>query len=212
MPNGFKKYLPVWLLFFIGTIAVAWITPVERDNVFNVVYYCIITVFTVQLIISYFAFKNKDNAVSQATFIYSIIGLIMAFVVNWYCIYYNYAYWVKTKPWMLAIVNLVVIVLHYVFLIVVNTGLNKNVERDAHVKEATETMNSLTKEVKALYDSTNNEDIYRLYEALKYSDKASKNQEIENQIKESIEILKEDSDSLSMKEKVDKIIELIKKR
>ena len=146
------------------------------------------------------------------TFIYSIIGLIMAFVVNWYCIYYNYAYWVKTKPWMLAIVNLVVIVLHYVFLIVINTGLNKNVERDVHVKESTETMASLTKEVKALYDSTNNEDIYRLYETLKYSDKASKDPKIENQIRKEINLLKDISSPEEVKTKTDQIINMIKTR
>ena len=208
MPNGFKKYLPVWLIAFITTIVLAYIFPIERNEIFNIVYYFIVATFAIQLLISYFAFKNEDNTVSQTTFIYSIVGIVMIFVVNYYCI--SKLIW--HRPWVYAAVNIVVLALHYIFLIVVNTSLNKNVERDQHVKEKSETMLSLTKEVKALYDSTNNEDIYRLYEALKFADKRSKNKEIEKQIDENIKNIKMSDDDSLIKENVEKTIELINYR
>lgn len=207
MTNGLKKYLPVWLIAFIATIAIAWILPVERDELFHVIYYFVIAAFTIELGISYYAFSNEKD-VAYPLFIYSILGVVMIFGATYYII--SKTLWVK--PWMMAIIYIVILVLHYVLLIVMNTSLKKNIKRDEHVKEQTNTMLTLTNQVKALYDTTGNEDIYRLYETLRYSDKTGKNEEAEKLLLDEISQLGSIKDPREITEKVDDLINLVKTR
>lgn len=207
MPNGFKKYLPIWLITFVATIAIAWVLPVERDDLFYVIYYFIIAAFTIELGISYYAFSNEKD-VAYPLFIYSILGVVMIFGATYYII--SKTLWVK--PWMMAIIYIVILVLHYVLLIVMNTSLKKNIERDEHVKEQTNTMLELTNRAKALYDSTGNEDIYRLYETLRYSDKSIKNAKVEDRIKDELDKLTKIKEDVEIADQVDVIIKQIKKR
>ena len=98
-------------------------------------------------------------------------------------------------------------------LLLVDASLKQNVERDKHVNEKTDTMLSLTKQVKALYDTTNNKDIYRLYEALKYANKSSRvdTRKIDEQIKEKIGSISFD-DEKEIQNQVNEAIRLIKER
>lgn len=208
MPSGFKKYLPVWLIGFIATIAIAFLLPVERGDAFNIVYYVLVFTFAVQLLIAYFAFKNKDNAVSQTSFIYSIVGIAMIFATTFFIIKKMIFY----RPWLMTVIYIIVLALHYFFLIALSTSLNKNVERDEHVRQETNIMLTLTNDVKKLYDSTNNKDIYRLYEALKYSDKKSKDLEVEEQLVQLVNDLKSINNIDEIKNKVDEIVMIIKNK
>ena len=207
MPNGFKKYLPVWLLLFVATVAIAWILPVERDELFHVIYYFVIAAFTIELGISYYAFSNKKD-IAYPQFIYSILGVVMIFVATYYIISKNL--WVK--PWIMAVIYIIILLLHYVLLIIMNTSLKKNIERDEHVKEQTNTMLSLTNQVKALYDSTGNDDIYSLYETLRYSDKRSNDVEKGEKIKKEIDKLKKQTDEREIKDQVEVIRKIINER
>lgn len=92
--------------------------------------------------------------------------------------------------------------------------MSKAVERDEHVNQKVDAMRELAANVKTLYDNTNNKEIYRLYEALRYSDKASneKTFEIEEQIENAIASLEETTGKDILSEKVDEIIRLINKR
>ena len=207
MPNGFKKFLPVWLIAFIATIAIAWILPVERDSLFHVIYYFIIAAFTIELCISYYAFKNEKE-VAYPLFIYSILGVVMIVIATWKII--SKHLWVK--PWLMAIIYIIILALHYLLLIILNTSLKKNVERDEHVKENTNTMLTLTNQVKALHDSTNNEDIYRLYEAFRYSDKGTNNADIEKRLIIEVDKLQKRNSNEEIKQDVDRIIKLLSER
>ena len=208
MKKGFAKYLPIWIISFGATLIIANILPVEKGDLFNTVYYSIIIAYVFELIIAATALNNKNKDIGQTIFIYSIVGLIMVFVTNWWLVVKQYYH----RPWFFAVVNIIVLALHYIFLSAMNVNMNKNAERDEHFIEETETMTNLTKQVKVLYDNTNNEDIYRLYEALRYADKATKNIEIENKISDEINLLKDITDPNEIKDQVNEIIKLINQR
>ncbi len=208
MKKGFSRYILAWLIAFAATIIVAQILPFEKGDLFNSVYYTIIISFAIQLIISSFALNNKNKEISQSIFIFSIVGLIMVFATNYYLIFRQHYH----RPWFFAVVNVIVLVLHYIFLIVINTGLSTNADRDENYNHSVDTMRSLTKEVKVLYDNTDNKDIYRLYEALKFADKRSKNIDLEGKIKTEIISLKSETDADRIKDQVNSIIKMINER
>ncbi len=205
MSVGFKKYLPVWAILLALINATAWIMPLIRSKAFWTVYWIINACWFIQLLIAYFAFKEKKEVSSPIIFT-SFTGLIVLFIVDAVGLYY---FW---EPWVLALISFIIAVINYILIVLFEQNQNKALVRDEHVKEATETMNSFTKEVKALYDTTNNEDIYKLYEVLKYSDKASKDPKIENQIRKDINLLKDNISPEELKNKIDQIIDLIKSR
>lgn len=210
MIKGFKKYFPVWALFFIATVAIAFIIPVERDAMFYTLFCTALISHLIQLIISFFAFRNKNKEIVYPTFIYSIVGLVMLFTINAVVLYKA----PFIKPWQLIIINIVVLVLHYVLLIALNTSLHKNVERDENIREQTSKMLGYVSTVKTIYDNTNNEDVYKLYETLKFSDKGSngKTNELEEKIGYMIEELKELTDKEKIKELVENIKSLLNER
>lgn len=228
MSKGFKQYLPIWLVAFIATVAIILIVPFEEKEHFYTFYYFSIIAMAIQLIISYFALKNKDKSVSTATFVFSVFGLLALFATNFIAIEYtnnpefrayiqqNY-YFLPFKLldmglWGLIVDDIVVVSLSYILTMAVNINQKRNAERDEHVKEQTNTMLTLTNRVKALYDSTNNEDIYRLYETLKYSDKLSKNTDIEDLINKEIGVIETSSSAEEIKDSVNRAIRLINSR
>lgn len=209
MPKGFKKYLPFWLIALVVVIAIANIVPFEKGELYKTVYYTILISFVAQLAITFFAFK-KEREVAYSVFIYSIVGIIMLIVANYYAI--AKMWW--RRPWLLALVNIIVLAMHYVFLLLIGTSLEKNIERDESVKDSTNLILSLTEQVNALYKNTKNKDIYRLYETLKHSNKTSNEQteKVDTEIKHLTEkLLKEKSDE-NIKNIVDEITKLINKR
>lgn len=218
MKNGFFKYFPVWLIVIAVLNVLAWVPPFERDSLFYTVYGIVMATFVIQLFIVLLAFSNRNRSVSNPLFIYSIVGLVMLFAVNYYFIgdYYGYWRWFSysrpLQPWMFIVINAIFLGLHYIFLIAMSISLNKNVERDEHVAESTALMNGMINEVKKLYSNTGNKDIYRLYEALKYSDKRTKDPGIEQKIKNGISSIREIGDDDLIKDKVNELIKLINER
>ena len=208
MSKGLKRYIPIWVVLLAAIVIIAETVPFEKDNLFTTVYFFVVIAFVIELFIASLALNNKHKEISQPVFIYSIVGLVMVFIVNWWLIFKQYYH----KPWFYIVVNVAVLALHYVFLLLVGSTMSHNVERDEHVKEKTDTMLSLAKEAKILYDNTGNQDIYRLYEALKYSNKASKSHEAEEIIKKEVEALRNVHLPEEVNVKVDHIIALINQR
>ena len=208
MSKRFYSYFVAWVILFAATIAIAQLLPVEKGDLFNTVYYSIATAFVIELFIAFFTFGSGDKTISQSVFIFSIAGVLMIFAANYYLLFKQYYH----KPWFYACVNIAVLALHYVFLIAMGASLGKNAERDKNQNKIVDVMRSITNEVKALYNSTNDEDINRLYETLRYSDKASKDSEIEEKILEEVNELKGITDKNRIKDKVDQIIKLVKSR
>ena len=186
MPKLFKRYIPIWFITFALCLAILQLLPIEKDDLFHIVYYFVIAAFTIQLLILFFALRNKDNVVSQTTFIYSIVGVVMLLVLG----------------------------LHYVFLIALYSTLKNNVERDVHLKEKTETMLSLTNDVYTLYNNTNNKDIYRLYEALKHSNKSENEntKRLDNEIYKGVKKLALIKSEKDMNKLTNELIKLINER
>ncbi|MBR4462791.1 MAG: hypothetical protein IKS51_09455 [Erysipelotrichaceae bacterium] len=227
--KGYNAYLIAWMVIFVATVVIYRVIPNEEGDVFDVGYTVMIIALVIQLIISYFALLNKERDVAIPTFIISVIGLVVLAAFDLAMIEYLYnpafRYFIMTHAylrififriadlgsWGFAVVNVVVLALQYLVTLAVNIGQKKNVERDRHFVEKTETMSSLANKVKKMADSTGNEDIGRLYEALRLADKASKNSEIENRIAEEVARLKT-VDSNEMKEEVDLIISLLNER
>ena len=209
MSKGFKRYIPIWLVLFVTTIVLAEILPVEKSELFTTVYFFIVIAYIIELFIASRALNNKQKEVGQPIFIYSVLGVVMVFAANWWLIAKQHYH----KTWFYIMVNIIVLALHYVFLLLVDASLKQNVERDKHVNEKTDTMLSLTKQVKALYDTTNNKDIYRLYEALKYANKSSRadTRKIDEQIKEKIGSISFD-DEKEIQNQVNEAIRLIKEK
>ena len=204
MSKGFKKYFPVWLILFAGINATAWIMPLIRSKAFWTVFGIVNAAWLIQLLLAFFIFNEKKE-ISTPAFIPSFISLIVLFTVDAFGLYY---FW---EPWVLALVSMIILAVTYLFMTIVVQNTANAVDRDENVKAKTATMNELIKEVKVLYNNTNNQDIYRLYEALKYSDKGTKNTEIENKIAEEVQLLKS-TDENNISSSVDSIIELINKR
>ena len=141
MSKGLKRYIPIWVILLATIVIIAENVPFEKDELFTTVYFFIVIVFVIELFIASLALNNKHKEISQPVFIYSIIGLVMVFAVNWWLIFKQYFH----KPWFYIVVNATVLALHYVFLLVVQTNMKQNVERDERVKEQTDAMLSLTK-------------------------------------------------------------------
>ncbi len=204
MSKGFKKYFPIWLILFAGINATAWIMPLIRSKAFWTVYGVVNGAWIVQLLLAYLVFKERKE-VATPVFLPSFISLIVLFTVNAFGLYY---FW---EPWVLALVSMIILALTYLLMTVLAQNTAKAVERDEHLNDKVDVMRSMIKEVKTLYDNTNNEDVYRLYEALRYTDKGSKNPKIERKMSEeisSLQSMKEDE----LKEKIDSIISLLNSR
>ena len=207
MSKGLKRYIPIWAILLAALIIIVETLPIEKDDLFTTAYFFVVIAFIIELFIASRVLNNNEKELSQPVFIYSIIGVIMVFATNWWLVAKQYYH----KSWFYIVVNVAVLALHYVFLLVVQTNMKQNVERDEHVKEKTDTMLSLTKQVKTLYDTTSNKDIYRLYEAMRHSNKASKNPEIEKKIEEKVLKLESMAET-EIATTVDELIILISKR
>ena len=198
MSKGFKRYLPVWLILFAGINATAWIMPLIRSKAFWTVFGIVNAAWLIQLLLAYLIFNEKKEIAGPA-FIPSFISLVVLFTVNAFGLYY---FW---EPWVLALVSMIILAVTYLFMTIVIQNTANAVDRDENVKAKIATMNEMIKEVKDLYDNTNNEDVYRLYEALRYSDKGSKDPKIEQTISKEIEKLM----TMTDKEKIKKQVELV---
>ncbi len=205
MTKGFKRYFLIWFILFALIHITAWVMPLIRSKMFWTAY-CIVTVaWLVQLLISYIALKQRKE-IATPILTFSFIGLILLFIMDALGLYF---FW---PSWVLAISSCVFIGTNWIVLSLVGQSSSRTIERDEHIDRKTETMNDLIKSVKTLYNNTDNQDVYRLYEALKYSDKSSKDPALEEQIKEEVLNLKSIQASNEIKIKVDQIIELINQR
>ena len=214
MTKGFKRYLPIWCIIVLLFNVFVWVVPFDRNELFYTLYYSAIGAFVIQLLIVFFAYRNKNKTISQTILIYSIVGLLMLFVIDFYIIYNSIKYFVLIKPWVIIVINIIILGLHYVFLILLEIALGKNEERDKIVKDKTEFISSLINQVNAMYRKTNNKNMYRLYEALKYSNKISnKNtKEIDEQIEQIINKLKEETNQDAINNYIDKALKLLIER
>ncbi|MBR0420785.1 MAG: hypothetical protein IJI66_16610 [Erysipelotrichaceae bacterium] len=207
MSKGFKKYLPVWLILFLLIHITAWVMPLIRSKAFWSAYGVVTISWLAQLLISYFAFKQRKE-ISTPIFIYSFVALFILFAMDGIGLYF---FW---EVWILVVASCVFLGINWIVLTTIGQNMSKAVERDEHVNQKVDAMRELAANVKTLYDNTNNKEIYRLYEALRYSDKASneKTFEIEEQIENAIASLEETTGKDILSEKVDEIIRLINKR
>lgn len=204
MSKGFSKYFFVWLIFMAGINATAWIMPLIRSEMFWASYGIVNGAFVVQLLLSLFVF-NQRKEISIPVFIPSFVSLIVLFIANAVGLYYFWPTWVH------GVVSLIILALTYLLMLVIGQNSEKMLERDRHVRQKTDLMASIVKQVKSMAQSSGNKDIERLYEELRYTDKASKDPELELKIKDEINklsSLKEDQ----IKESVDQIIRLVKSR
>jgi len=206
MKKGFARYLPIWLIMFAATLIIFNIIQTELNISLKPIYYPVIIVFALELIIASYVLNYKTKDISQPLFIYSLIGLAIVFIINNLLIFLG-----VYESWIYTIANVITLSLHYIFLLTMNASLSANKERDENIKNKTDFMLNTTNKVKSLYDITKNEDIYRLYESLKYSNKDIKNNvEYQKQLENYIDSLRNIKDGKTIKNKVDEIIDLIK--
>ena len=207
MSKGFKKYLPVWLIFFAAINATAWIMPLIRSKMFWMAYCVVNVAWLVQLLMAYVVLKERKE-IATPVFITSFISLIVLFTINAFGLYY---FW---ETWVLALVSMIILAVTYLLMTLMLQNTVNAVQRDENIRRKTDAMYSLIADVKDLFDNTGNKDVYRLYEALRYSDKLSneKTEKLELQICEKIGDLKNIVSDEQIAEQVDQIMKLLNER
>ena len=206
MSKGFKKFLPVWVIFVVALNATAWIMPLIRSKSFWIVYGFVNVSWLVDLVLAYFIFKKRKE-VAYPVFALMFFNLIVLFIVDAVGLYY---FW---EPWVIALISMIILAVTYLLATLFVQNTEKAANRDENQNKKVNFMREMTASVKTLYDNTNNEDIYRLYEAFRYSNKASgeNTKPIEKKIKEEVLKLKE-ADKDEIKSIVDSAIALLKER
>ena len=173
----FKNYLIIWVLFVAIYLAACFLTPntVEGYYKFGGAFwgpFVIIMIALIgQLIIAKKVFDSETKEklfMNLPLYRLSYLGTVLTFIVGTVCMVMP-----DLPNWIGSILCGVILVLTYMSL-TVGQGVSSRIqEKEATLKESTGNMRNLVSKAKLLADNApddRKETIYKVYEALKYSD------------------------------------------
>lgn len=129
MSKGFKTYLSVWAILFALFNIIAWVVPVDHDQLFFTGYGFTVGAMLIQLLISYFALKASVKEVKYTSVIFSVFGMLLIAVINILSII------LKTKSWILVVINSIVLALNYITVISAKSVYEKRAEADRRISK-----------------------------------------------------------------------------
>lgn len=129
MSKGFKSYLPIWAILFVLFNVIAWVVPVDHDQLFFTGYGFTVGAMIVQLLISYFALRANAKEVKYTSVVFSVSGMLLVAIISIIAIV------LKAKPWILVVINSIVLALNYITVISAKSVYEKRAEADRRISK-----------------------------------------------------------------------------
>lgn len=175
MNKNFKTYAIIWAISLFAFNVISFVTPTDKIDSFWVGYIFITVMFIIQLICSYFFFKQdtKEKVFLNIPIItISYTALITSIIVGTIFMAIT-----KLPIWIAITISLLITAFYLIAIISMKPAINAIENVDKKVNNQTFFIKSLTIDAQTLMARTNNDKTKilaeKVYEAIRYSDPMS---------------------------------------